>query len=569
VSAVRAIVVVGIAALLVAIAGPAMFVNPPTLYAGINPSPKTPIGANVIAVVDKHSPAYNAGVRTGDILGCLSGRDNERLFDQYAPNLLYTPDPISLCALRGGVWRHISFVPKEMPPPGLMYGSFAIAALRLAVFITFLLIGCALVMARPSPMTWILWGYCCGNLPFAAAQGMLLWMTPALYASVALAGTLITFLAAPLLAIFTLLVPDDRIPAGWRGHGIRIMVAATGLYAIFLVFSILLPNVSLGPVPGIVEECFTAITVLLVIARVATMQRHERARFGWAAFAIMFGIVCNVVRNEVANNTISIAGGVLTVFMPLCLMYAILRRHVIDVRFVISRGVVYGIITTIIVGIIGLVDWATSAYLSQVRVALAIDAAVTIGLGIALHRGYRLIEYSVDFLLFRRKHEAEAYLRRLARTLLRADREETVDLALTHDPCEKLDLTMAALFRSGARYALASVAGWEAPDSIAFERDHDLVRFLVTERTRLEIRDLRRHVSAEFIASGTLPAVAIPIFRGEDLFAFALYGLHRDGTRLDPDELDALERLCETAAQAYMRIENVRYHALLQSPLPA
>jgi hypothetical protein len=575
VSAVRTIFVVGFSALLFALSAPSMFVNPPTPYTGIHRNPNAPIETHSVAI-DRGSPAYRAGVRTGDALGCLSTRDRERIFDVYAPYLAFTPDPISLCVLRHGASQNISFVPRELPPPGLMYGSFAIAALRLAVFAVFLFVGCALVMARPSPMTWILWAYGCGNLPFAAAQGMLLWMPAGLYATITAVAMVIINLAAPLLAIFALMVPDDGIPEGWRGYGIRIIAAVAVAYAAFSLFSTVGPDLQLGrdfvksaSIESIVEEAFTALTVFLVIARIATMQRQERARFGWAAFAIMFGIVCNVVRNEVPDNTISIAGGVLTVVMPVALMYAILRRHVIDVRFVISRGVVYGVITTLIVGIIGLVDWATSAYLSQVRVALAIDAAVTIVLGIALHRSYRLIEYGVDFLLFRKKHEAEAYLRRLARTLLRADREETVDLALTHDPCDKLDLTMAALFRSGVRYTLASVAGWKPSDVIAFERDHDLVRFLATERTRLDIRDLRRHVSAGFVASGTLPAVAIPIFRGDDLFAFALYGLHRDGTRLDPDELDALERLCETAAQAYMRIENVRYHAMLGSPLPA
>ncbi len=569
-SAIRAIVVIGFSALLVALAGPPMFVNPPWPYSGITQQ-NGPIGARITVSVDRGSPAYRAGLRTGDALGCLSVRDQSRLFDGYAPNLEYTPDVLSLCAMRHGVWRNVSFIPKAMPPPGLMYGTAWIAALRLAVFIIFLFVGCALLIARPSLMTWLLFIYCCANLPWAAAQGMLLWMPAVSFTAVQALGLLVTFVGAPVLALFTLVVPEDRVPAGWRGKTFWAVATVGATYLVLIdAFVVLTPALNLGSLSAWIDEGFTALTVLLVVARLATMERPERARFGWAAFAIMFGIVCNVVRNEVLNGPISVAGGMLTVVMPLCLMYAILRRHVIDVRFVISRGVVYGVITTLIIAVIGLVDWATSAYLSQVRVALAIDAAVTIALGIALHRSYNVIEHTVDFFLFRRKHEAEAYLRRLARTLLRADREETVDHALAHDPYEKLDLTMAALFRSrGSQYSLASFAGWDAPSATAFEREHDLVRFLATERSRVEIRDLRKHVTAEFIESGALPAVAIPIFRGDDLFAFALYGLHRDATQLDPDELDVLERLCETAAQAYMRIENVRYHALLESPLPA
>ena len=43
----------------------------------------------------------------------------------------------------------------------------------------------------------------------------------------------------------------------------------------------------------------------------------------------------------------------------------------------------------------------------------------------------------------------------------------------------------------------------------------------------------------------------MPIFQGATLTAFAFYGLHRDSTKLDPDELETLQRLCEWAAQVY------------------
>lgn len=55
----------------------------------------------------------------------------------------------------------------------------------------------------------------------------------------------------------------------------------------------------------------------------------------------------------------------------------------------------------------------------------------------------------------------------------------------------------------------------------------------------------------------------MPIFQGATLTAFAFYGLHRDSTKLDPDELETLQRLCESAAQAYTLIENTRYRVQL------
>jgi hypothetical protein len=312
----------------------------------------------------------------------------------------------------------------------------------------------------------------------------------------------------------------------------------------------------------------TAIAVVAVtLGRLAGMRPADRARFGWVAFGIVVGVIANYVRLLPTSALFTSFAGSLTVVMPITLMYAILRRHVIDVRFAISRTVVYGAVTTVIICIIAAVDWLTGEYLKGLRIALAVDALVTISLGVALHRMYDTIENAVDLLIYRRKHEAENYLKRLAQTLLRADREETIDRALVDDPYQRLDLAMAALLRADRdRYSTVSAQGWNGA-AASFDREHDVVRFLVTERRRVELRDLGERVKGEMAEPGAMPTVAVPIFEGDDLRAFALYGLHHDGTSLDPDEVDVLETLCQTAAQAYVRIENLRMRELLRPAL--
>jgi hypothetical protein len=321
-----------------------------------------------------------------------------------------------------------------------------------------------------------------------------------------------------------------------------------------------------------VDGGLTTLTAVIVLARLATMQRPERARFGWAAFAIIFGVVSNDIRN--ANGAgdlaqiVSVAAAYLTVVMPLSLMYAILRRHVIDVRFVISLTLVYAVLTTLLVGVIGIVDWLTSAYLTQVRVAMAIDAAVTIALAFALHRAYGWIESAVDLVLFRRKHETERYLRRLAYTLAFAQGEEAIDTALVEDPHDRLDLTAAVLYRArGFSYIAVKSAGWALSHVPQFDRDHDLVRFLLAERANLAVNDLRSHVAEPFRHGGAVPAIAFPLFQSNRLTAFALYGIHRDGPKLDPDEVGTLEHVCAAAAQAYTGIELARYQSSVPAPM--
>lgn len=575
-TAMRALITIGLAAFYFLLVAPPMFATPPSIYSGVH---LRLTGASVqpnIVSVDGDSPAYRAGLRSGDILGCLSGRDYALLLN---PGLgyqqAYRPGTvISTCVRRDGGLKTVRFVGRAGAPLENSYGSDALSALRVCVFLVFFLTGIALVMARPSVMTWIFYAYCLASAPsFAAAQ---VWTVLPAW-QYAIAQGITTFGAATavvFLLLFSVLVPSERIPTGWRRSAFFAACLIALADAAFVLTQNLYLSVTFSPnLANSIDEILTGLTVLVVLARLATMERTERARFGWAAFAIIFGVIANDLRNVLSLGSLeslSVAAADLTVVMPLALMYAILKRHVIDVRFVISRTVVYAILTTFIVAVIGAVDWLTSAYLSQVRVAMAIDAAVTIGLAFVLHRAYGWIERAVDFLLYRRKHKAETYLNRLAKTLLRSDREETIDRAVVHAPFEKLDLTMAALFRAqGGSFVVSCAAGWDFVNAPAIDAEHELVRFLATERNKLEIKELRPHVAEHFEAGGTVPALAIPIFQGDELTAFAVYGVHRDGTNLDPDEIETLEHLCEIAAQGYVRIELLHYRALSQSPLPA
>ncbi|MBV9270921.1 MAG: hypothetical protein JO165_07505 [Candidatus Eremiobacteraeota bacterium] len=562
---VRAFIVIGVCSVLLLITGPPMLDLYTTAYTGFH----SEIGAfpgSVPTTVDAGSPAYRAGLRSGDLPKCLSLRDSEIFYPTFQ-DAAYTADPVSACVLRDGIVKHVVVTAQPGPPVKSLYGSRLFAFLRFLVYVIYLIVASVLVLARPNLATWLLFASSIATAPFAAGLGGFTTWNSATY------GFSQVFLQQPiilgsiLLLAFILVVPDAEIPHGWRRTALFVTFIAAAMVAIYRFYSVLhaptITNIISDPVPQRIIRAATYAVIIATFVRLLTMRSDERARFAWVAVGIIVGVIANDLRTKAGNDIASNLAGFVTVVTPVSVLYAILRRHVLDVRFVISRTVVYGVLTTLVVGVIAAVDWATSIFLSQYRVALAIDALVTIALGVALHRTYGFIENFVDFLVYRRKHEAETYLKRLARTLLRAEREETVDHAIVTDPYERLQLTMAALFRKvGNRYGLVYAEGWAHSDALAFQSEHDIVRFLAAERSRLHIADLRSHVASEFIDAGAVPAVAVPIFEGDNLAAFTLYGLHRDGTKLDPDEIETLEVLCETAAQAYLRIENLQYRAL-------
>lgn len=558
----NAIVAIGISAVFFGVVVPPMFGGYSTAYTGVHAGG---LGTSIAAAhitIDPGSPAARAGLRDGDVIGCLNLHDFETIFPTFqAPG--YGTSPIRGCIVRNGRQAPFELVALPGPPAESLYGAIGFTLLRVLAYVVFLFVGSALVILRPSPMTWLLFAFCVLTSPAAASSDALLWLSPANYLTAMLPLQLGQFLSTALL-LFTLVFPDTSLPQGWRRTAFAIVCLASAvsvsLEFAHMVSADVTSGVFGGPLVRNVNLVTAVVVVVVMLGRLAGMRPSDRARFGWVAFGIVVGVAANFLRLLPGSFFLGTFAGTMTVVMPITLMYAILRRHVIDVRFAISRTVVYGTITTLVVGVIATVDWLTSQYLSGLRVALAIDALVTIGLGFALHRTYDAIENAVDFLVYRSKHEAENYLNRLARTLLRADLEETIDRALVYDPYEKLELSMAALFRKNdGAYSLVASLGWARRSE--FRHDHDLVRFLATERGRISLGDFRQAVKAEFVESGTAPAIAIPLFEGDDLRGFALYGLHRDGTNLDPDEQEVLDVLCQTAAQAYVHVEIVELRA--------
>jgi hypothetical protein len=561
-TAVRALVATSIAALWLALFVPPMFMFPPSAVTGVHFVPNGSLLAPNRIRVDDGSPAYRAGLRSGDVLGCLSLRDAHILLVNGA-KAGYAGAPISTCVRRDGKLRYITFVGDAGPAVSNIYGTVAGAVMRIAVVLVFFATGIALVVLRPGLTTWLFFGYAIGSAPAISIElHATIW--PAWLFAFAIVVTYVgAFSAGAFLLLFSIAVPDHNVPTGWRRKALLAalpLAVGASLYTAWRMVET--SGVVSTAAHYLFDDILTPLTIVVVLTRLLTMGRLERARFGWAAFAIIAGVVANYVRSALGappHTPYGVIAGYATIVMPLCLGYAILKQHVIDVRFAISRTVVYAVLTSLVVCVVGAVDWATSAFLHQARLAMALDALVTIGVVFALSRVHHWLENGVDFLIFRKKYQAEHFLIRLGRTLLSATQQQTVDRALVRDPYERFELTFAALFRdTGRAFLLSSASSSDAETTPSFEYEHDLVRFLRTEHTRLRLGDLTHHAFGK-------SAIAIPIFEGRDLTGFVVYGLHRDGTNLDPDEIATLERLCEAAAQAYTYIELRRYRAQVVS----
>lgn len=167
---------------------------------------------------------------------------------------------------------------------------------------------------------------------------------------------------------------------------------------------------------------FVAITIAFVIAaRQAT--GIDKQRVIWASSSLGIGFFGPLVATMFLVAHVHGAWiGLLPmtfVVIPVGLAYTILRHRTIDIGFVVSRALVFGILSFIVVATFGVLEWFLGKVVVQVShlTSQSLELALAIGLGFSLRPIHRRVDRFVDNLFFRDRHRAEANLRRFARDI--------------------------------------------------------------------------------------------------------------------------------------------------------
>jgi hypothetical protein len=323
----------------------------------------------------------------------------------------------------------------------------------------------------------------------------------------------------------------------------------------------------------------TFMTYLSTIASVAfaalvfaAVRGEDRRRIGWviAGYVIAsigslgFNLLDSVVfgarapTNELPWFVVPMSAAVLAeVAFPIALAYAVLRYRVLDVGFVVNRAVVYAFVTATIVVVISFVDWISGKLISESRIAVAAEAAVTIAFGVALHTVHARIEKFVDRFIFRARYVAERRMQSAIDALAFATTERAIDVALVEEATTILGLQCAAVYRRSEKtpdFRLCGAVGWPETCASSLDENSLLVRTIRAQERTLFIADLGV-VDPSLPASEHGPAVAVPIATQHTVIGIALYGNDRDGGSPDPEILALLGRMCSSAATAYSTVE--------------
>ena len=171
------------------------------------------------------------------------------------------------------------------------------------------------------------------------------------------------------------------------------------------------------PEYGLILTASYLVPIVMLFVGYLPATSAERLRLRWMlASGLAWTANIFLQNSPLLGGPIS---GLLSTFLQavalLGFLYAVLRLRVVDISVVIDRALVYGLVTTLVVGIIAAVNSIALHATLTPGAGLAIQVLVPLALGIVLGRVRSFVDKVVEQLFFRKRYLDEKALRIFAR----------------------------------------------------------------------------------------------------------------------------------------------------------
>ncbi|MBV8669734.1 MAG: GAF domain-containing protein, partial [Candidatus Eremiobacteraeota bacterium] len=234
-----------------------------------------------------------------------------------------------------------------------------------------------------------------------------------------------------------------------------------------------------------------------------------------------------------------------------------------DVRFAVSRAIVYATLTSLVVAAFAFIDWFFTEKMSAAQLGSVAEIGAAVAVGFWFKTVHRRIDLFIDGVLFRRRHLAERRLALAASALPHAASLSSAAELLTAEPVHAFELTSGAVFMRTEDESFRRVfsIGWSEQCLAELPSDDLLLARLRASREVLSLHDLYWPAMAHCPQSAGAPIIAIPVVIRSQLAAIVLLGPHTSGEAFDPDELRSLNTLCVGASAAFDHLESEQRRA--------
>jgi DNA-binding SARP family transcriptional activator len=541
------------------------------------------LSGDVVSDVDPNTAAAVAGVRAGDRLapGTPFFVRQTLAYSNHFGRAAYSFD-----VLRNGRLKHITAIAAK-PEPNLGpvgYGAFPIFAAAVVAFLVCAIVATFVLLSNVSRLAWSFYFFCIGAMPWfgSIAIAQTLPMPYAFFVQLARVTLLCVGLFAGL--DFALRFPTGEAN-GWRkpvAWAVPFFGAACLAWSYLLWFSAGRPLSSMDPydyVDVVLKTVIAALSITAVVGTYRSSNSTQRQRVKWVVIGISLGYIGiagqeTLYRLDLFHGILQFVTWclVLAAFLaPLSVAYAIARHRVIDVRFVLTRGLAYLTVSMILAAAMASTYWITNIVLQRAHVAVAVQIAVAVLLGVVLMRVYTLMDSGIGRLFFRRHYAALQRLSALSAGLGCAESLEELERLVASEPAIALDLVAGGVYRltPDGWYVQMSTQGAGLPAQL--RTDDPLIVRMRTYGEPLRLSDRLLEQIGSSLREQSL-ALAIPLYVDGSLCSVVLYGAHANGSDLDPQEVSAIVALRRAAELAFRtlfhRVEHLRELAELIARAP-
>jgi hypothetical protein len=518
-----------------------------------------------------------AGLRVGDVLAFDPRVEDDWILAGYRhmPEGFTAKLPVQRA---DGSYVLLTLEPDRVPYLPKLNDVMALMAMLVAASVVILL-GVVLIWARPGLMTWSLFLAYFAALPYYSWTTYLLaFETGRTLEFWSIVGSLFLCSGVAILP-FALCFPRNNIPgwAVWK-QVLAAVLCAVGIVCLALQLHVMpferdLFSFGSGRI-RLVQAVFVPVLLLAVLALVRTYRATDgptRARLRWVLLgmvaalggmvaATIFGLAPRLASVAVSSEAYTASRWLTAlctgILFPIALGMAVLRERVVDIQFAVSRTVLYGTVSSLVLVTLAALHWLLGKLIEQTHLAIGIEGIAAVGLGLVLHRVTAATNRLVDRGLFRRRYAAEERLQEMMAALPFTSQFRAIGEALVTEPARELDLASAAVFyrqsTTGPLRRLMS-EGWTLDHAASLDPDCLLVRSLQAEHAplRIERHDL---LPGDVPQGAALPVLAVPVESQRVLRAVVLYGSHHNSTLPDPDEVTLLQRIAKAAAVSHQQV---------------
>lgn len=419
----------------------------------------------------------------------------------------------------------------------------------------FILLAAALVLLRPTPVTWAFYIFSFVHCTTGTLD--LEYLSPALKIAngffVILAGTA----SCAALLSFALRFPDKQ-PAGPARTLERailyvyapLMAALWFAWYSLPLFANVLPDPRAWAATYVAESALYLLSAGILVWRYVTADARSRNRLRWitVAFAVAFLPSAAIAFIEFSPYFAILAPSWVInltfaweLLAPIAVAYTVFKHRLFDIRFVMSRALIYTVTASVFVGVIALADFAIGKWLAESRFALVVELALALLVGISLTALHRRVENTLNGIIFRAQVKALEALRVFSHEIdLIPDPERL--LAQTFEAMRlRLEGDYVGIYTlEGASYALTRGSAPSLP--AIFPGDDFAVLHLRRRHEAFECEEPEHPLRG---------ALLLPMAARTELVGFIVCGPKNDRTHYLPEEVETLGLLAHRAGTAY------------------